>query len=98
MERSRSIRKLGTVTNHASVNSAASAPGCASANRSWPATWRWWSNWATPVEEAGGKPVTIAGCALVRFRADGLVAEARDYWNLADGHRQPTGAEFLAEG
>lgn len=52
--------------------------------------------WATLVEEPDGKPVTIAGCALVRFRPDGLVAEARDYWNLADGHRQPTGTEFLA--
>ncbi len=52
--------------------------------------------WATLVEEPDGKPVTIAGCALVRFRPDGLVAEARDYWNLADGHQQPTGTEFLA--
>jgi ketosteroid isomerase-like protein len=51
--------------------------------------------WATLVEEPDGKPVTIAGCALVRFRPDGLVAEARDYWNLADGHQQPTGREFL---
>jgi ketosteroid isomerase-like protein len=51
--------------------------------------------WATLVAEPDGKPVTIAGCALVRFRSDGLVAEARDYWNLADGHQQPTGTEFL---
>jgi hypothetical protein len=31
----------------------------------------------------------------VRFLPDGLVAEARDYWNLADGHQPPTGREFL---
>jgi ketosteroid isomerase-like protein len=52
--------------------------------------------WATLVEDPGGKPMTIAGCALVRFRSDGLVAEARDYWNLAEGHQQPAGTEFLA--
>ena len=52
--------------------------------------------WATLVEKPDGKPVTIAGCALVRFRPDGLVAEARDYLNLADGHQQPTGTVFLA--
>jgi ketosteroid isomerase-like protein len=52
--------------------------------------------WATLVEEPAGEPVTIAGCALVRFQSDGLVAEARDYWNLTKGHQQPTGSEFLA--
>ena len=51
--------------------------------------------WATLVEEPDGKPTTLAGCALVRFRSDGLVAEARDYWNLVDDHQQPTGTEFL---
>ena len=52
--------------------------------------------WATLVEEPAGRPVTIAGCALVRFQSDGLVAEARDYWNLTEGHQQPTGRDFLA--
>jgi hypothetical protein len=48
------------------------------------------------VEEPDRKPVTIAGCAIVRFGPDGLVAEARDYWHQSDGHRPPTGAPFLA--
>jgi hypothetical protein len=48
------------------------------------------------VEEPDRKPVTIAGCALVRFGPDGLVAEARDYWHQSDGRRPPTGETFLA--
>ena len=48
------------------------------------------------VEKPDRKPVTIAGCAVVRFGPDGLVAEARDYWHLSDGHRAPTGETFLA--
>ncbi|MEU5875987.1 nuclear transport factor 2 family protein [Spirillospora sp. NPDC047279] len=43
-------------------------------------------------EAGGGRPVSLAGCAFVRFRPDGLVAEVRDYWHAADGHREPTGS------
>lgn len=44
--------------------------------------------WALLVEPDGSES-TIAGSHLVRFRADGLVAEARDYWHLERGHRRP---------
>jgi ketosteroid isomerase-like protein len=43
--------------------------------------------WATLVE--GGKEVTIAGVALLRFASDGRVADQRDYWAMADGRREP---------
>jgi SnoaL-like domain len=52
--------------------------------------------WATMVTQDGGNPVTIAGCVIVRFRPDGLVAESRDYWHVADGHRHPEGALFMS--
>ena len=44
--------------------------------------------WAMLVEP-DGKESTIAGNHVVRFGADGLVAEARDYWHLEPGHRRP---------
>jgi hypothetical protein len=44
--------------------------------------------WATLVEP-DGKESTLAGCHVVRFRDDGLIAEARDYWHLETGHRAP---------
>jgi len=44
--------------------------------------------WALLVEPDGAES-TIAGCHLVRFGDDGLVAEARDYWHLEPGHRRP---------
>lgn len=47
------------------------------------------------VENEGDKPVTLAGCAAVRFDEDGLVVEARDYWHIADGHHEPEGDLFL---
>jgi hypothetical protein len=43
--------------------------------------------WAT-LEEAG-EEVTIAGCALVTFDVQGLVAKQRDYWQMEPGHRAP---------
>ena len=52
--------------------------------------------WATLAEEPDGKPTTIAGCVIVRFRPDGLVSEARDYWHTADGHRPPEASLFLS--
>ena len=36
-----------------------------------------------------GTVETIAGVALLRFGADGLVVGERDYWNLADGRVDP---------
>ena len=43
--------------------------------------------WA--VVRSGGGEQTIAGVALLRFDADGLVASQRDYWALEDGRREP---------
>ncbi|RCG21894.1 nuclear transport factor 2 family protein [Sphaerisporangium album] len=47
------------------------------------------------VESEGDKPVTLAGCAVVRFGEDGLAVEVRDYWHVADGHQDPQGDLFL---
>ncbi|MBV7697905.1 nuclear transport factor 2 family protein [Streptomyces sp. TRM70350] len=47
------------------------------------------------LSEEGGEPVTLAGCVFVRFDADGLAVETRDYWHTADGHREPTGSLFF---
>jgi hypothetical protein len=44
--------------------------------------------WATLVEPNGDES-TLAGCHVLRFGPDGLVAEARDYWHLERGHRPP---------
>jgi SnoaL-like domain len=44
--------------------------------------------WATLVEPDGVES-TLAGCHVARFRTDGLVAEARDYWHVEPGHRPP---------
>jgi SnoaL-like domain len=44
--------------------------------------------WALLVEP-DGKESTIAGVHRVRFGADGLVVDARDYWHLEPGHRRP---------
>jgi uncharacterized protein (TIGR02246 family) len=38
--------------------------------------------------------VTLAGCAMARFDADGLIIEARDYWHLQEAtsrHRRGIG-------
>ena len=51
--------------------------------------------WVTAVEHEGARPVTLAGCALLRFDPDGLVVEARDYWHVVDGHHRPTGSLFF---
>ena len=48
----------------------------------------WVEYWALLVD-AGGAPATLAGCAVARFDADGLVTDVRDYWHLAAGQRQP---------
>ena len=44
--------------------------------------------WALLVE-ANGTESTIAGLHRIRFGADDLVAEARDYWHLEPGNRRP---------
>jgi hypothetical protein len=33
--------------------------------------------------------MTLAGCAMALFNADGLIVEARDYWHLQEGHQPP---------
>ncbi|WP_338703097.1 nuclear transport factor 2 family protein [Streptomyces sp. Q6] len=45
--------------------------------------------------EEGGHASTLAGCVFVRFDADGLAVETRDYWHTADGHQEPQGGLFL---
>jgi ketosteroid isomerase-like protein len=35
-----------------------------------------------------GRTETIAGISVLRFAADGRVAEQRDYWHEADGRRE----------
>jgi uncharacterized protein (TIGR02246 family) len=44
--------------------------------------------WARFHDEAGAA-MTLAGCAMARFDAEGLVTEARDYWHVKEGHRPP---------
>ncbi|WP_225993258.1 nuclear transport factor 2 family protein [Actinomadura rudentiformis] len=41
-------------------------------------------------------PITLAGCAFVRFAPDGLVAEVRDYWHVVEGHQEPSGTLFFS--
>jgi hypothetical protein len=43
--------------------------------------------WAVVVED--GRETTIAGVALLRFGADGLVRSQRDYWASEQGAREP---------
>jgi hypothetical protein len=45
--------------------------------------------WATLVLE-NGEEQTLAGCSMLRFGDDGLVVEARDYWHLEPGRREPS--------
>jgi hypothetical protein len=44
----------------------------------------WWATW---LED--GEPLTMAGATLLRFAADGLVVDHRDYWNETRGRRPP---------
>jgi len=43
--------------------------------------------WAVVVEDGG--ETTIAGVALLRFGADGLVRSQNDYWASEPGAREP---------
>jgi ketosteroid isomerase-like protein len=45
----------------------------------------WWATLVTP----GGKEQTLAGCSVLRFDDQGVVVEARDYWHLEPGRREP---------
>ncbi|MFF4116482.1 nuclear transport factor 2 family protein [Streptomyces sp. NPDC001714] len=45
--------------------------------------------------EEGGAAATLAGCVFVRFDAQGLAVETRDYWHTAEGHQEPAGRLFL---
>jgi hypothetical protein len=44
----------------------------------------WWASWT---EE--GHDLTLAGVTLLRFDADGMVVDHRDYWNQVDRREPP---------
>ena len=43
--------------------------------------------WATMDEDEG--EVTLPGCLILRFAADGRCEELREYWHLEPGRREP---------
>jgi hypothetical protein len=43
--------------------------------------------WTTMVDD--GREITLPGCLVLRFAPDGRCEELREYWELADGHREP---------
>ncbi len=40
------------------------------------------------------RPLTTSGCTVLRFDADGLVTESRDYSHTQEGHLSPPAALF----
>jgi ketosteroid isomerase-like protein len=44
--------------------------------------------WAT-MEDAEDGEVTLPGCLILRFAADGRCEELREYWHLEQGRREP---------
>jgi ketosteroid isomerase-like protein len=44
----------------------------------------WWTTML-----AGGDPITLAGCLVLAFAADGRCRDLRECWNLAEGLRDP---------
>jgi hypothetical protein len=44
----------------------------------------WWGSW---IED--GTPLTLAGATLLRFDAEGLVVDHRDYWNELERREAP---------
>jgi predicted SnoaL-like aldol condensation-catalyzing enzyme len=44
----------------------------------------WWTTLL-----AGGDPITLAGCLVLAFAADGRCRDLRECWNLAEGRRDP---------
>jgi ketosteroid isomerase-like protein len=45
--------------------------------------------WTTMSDD--GEDVTLSGCLLLRFEADGRCSDLREYWNLERGHHEPFG-------
>jgi len=45
----------------------------------------WWATLVTP----DGQEQAIAGCSMLRFDDEGFVVEARDYWHMEPGRRDP---------
>lgn len=52
---------------------------------------RAWVEYWVAVRDRDGAPVTLAGSAVARFDADGLIFESRDYWHEVAGHVEPPG-------
>jgi hypothetical protein len=44
----------------------------------------WWASWTE-----SGRELTLAGATLLRFDADGLVVDHRDYWNEVPRREPP---------
>jgi len=44
----------------------------------------WWASWTEEEQE-----LTLAGVTLLRFDADGMVVDHRDYWNQVDRREPP---------
>ena len=44
----------------------------------------WWSSWIET-----GDDLTMAGVTILRFDADGMVVDHRDYWNQLDQREPP---------
>ena len=45
--------------------------------------------WRATLVEPDGEEQALAGCSILRFDDEGLVIEARDYWHLEPGRRDP---------
>ena len=45
--------------------------------------------WATMDDSDDGGEVTLPGCLVLRFAADGRCEELREYWHLEQGRREP---------
>lgn len=43
--------------------------------------------WTTMIDDA--EAVTLPGCLLLRFAADGRCSELREYWHFEPGRREP---------
>jgi hypothetical protein len=44
----------------------------------------WWATWIE-----NGQRLTLAGATLLRFGADGLIVDHRDYWNQVERREPP---------